>query len=92
MRPITIMAAAVALAASTPMAQAAPDTIKIGYISTLSGPAGSLGEEMLNAYRLGLEHTGGKLGGVNVTVRYWRCGSSAVGSAGIAIDLERIIC
>jgi len=66
MRPITIMAAAVALAASTPMVQAAPDTIKIGYISTLSGPAGSLGEEMLNAYRLGLEHTGGKLGGVPV--------------------------
>lgn len=47
---------------------ATPDAIKIGYIGTLSGPAGSLGEEMLNAFNLALEHTGGKLGGIPVQV------------------------
>lgn len=47
---------------------AAPDNIKIGYIGTLSGPAGSLGDEMLNAFKLALEHTDGKLGGIPVTL------------------------
>jgi branched-chain amino acid transport system substrate-binding protein len=42
------------------------DTLKLGYINTLSGPAGAYGVEMLNAYNLGLEHTGGKLGGKTV--------------------------
>ncbi|MBF9234856.1 ABC transporter substrate-binding protein [Microvirga alba] len=66
MRFTKTIGTALALMTSVAAAQAAPEKIKIGYISTLSGPAGSLGEEMLNAYRLGLEHTGGKLGGIPV--------------------------
>ena len=57
---------AMALLAGNAFAQ--PDTIRIGHISTLSGPAGADGTEMLNAYNLALEQTGGKLGGIPVTL------------------------
>lgn len=66
MRITKFLAAMVATSILTSAAVAAPEKIKIGYIATLSGPAGSLGEEMLKAYKLGLEHTGGKLGGIPV--------------------------
>ncbi|MFT8246226.1 ABC transporter substrate-binding protein [Roseomonas sp. BN140053] len=45
---------------------AAPERIKLGYITTLSGPGGQQGEEMQRAFQLGLESLGGKLGGVPV--------------------------
>jgi len=64
-----LLALAIAVAGGfqvEPALAAPPDKIKIGYISTLSGPAGSFGEEMLNAYRLGLDMSGGKLGGIPV--------------------------
>ncbi|HEU0222993.1 MAG TPA: ABC transporter substrate-binding protein [Paracoccaceae bacterium] len=60
------LTAALAASSIAGAAWPAPDQIRIGYISTLSGPAGSYGEEMLNAYELGLEHTGGNLGGIPV--------------------------
>lgn len=44
----------------------AADEVKIGYIATLSGPAASLGTDILDGFKLGIEHSGGKLGGVPV--------------------------
>jgi len=42
--------------------------IKIGFISTMSGPAGGIGQDMYDAFMLGIEHSGGKLGGQAVQV------------------------
>lgn len=62
LRPILV--AAVVAALLTGNAVARPDIIRVGFISTLSGPAGADGIETLNGYKLALEHTGGKLGGI----------------------------
>ena len=42
--------------------------VKIGFISTLSGPFAVLGRHHKNGFRLGLEHFKQKLGGVDVEV------------------------
>ena len=42
---------------------AAEEPIRIGFISTFSGPSGVLGQELLDGFRLGVESLGGKLGG-----------------------------
>lgn len=41
-------------------------TLKIGYISTLSGPLGGLGTEIRDGFTLGIKHSDGKLGGLAV--------------------------
>jgi len=46
----------------------AADKVKIGFISTLSGPLASLGTEIRDGFRLALEETGNKLGGLPVEV------------------------
>jgi branched-chain amino acid transport system substrate-binding protein len=56
-------AAALAVAGS---AAAAP--IKIGLVSTLSGPSAALGVHMRDGFMLGLKHAGGQLGGVETEV------------------------
>ncbi|MDB5594625.1 MAG: transporter substrate-binding protein [Hyphomicrobiales bacterium] len=48
----------------------AQEPIKIGFISTMSGPQGVLGQELANGFKLGLEATGNKLGGRAVQVVY----------------------
>lgn len=63
----TIMAAAAAAVLGGVSAQAA-DPVKIGMVTTLSGPAGYLGEDMRDAFLLAVEQEGGKLGGVPVEV------------------------
>ena len=42
--------------------------LKIGFITTLSGPAGYLGADMRDAFQLAIELEGGTLGGVPVQV------------------------
>jgi hypothetical protein len=54
------------LALSFP-AQAA-DKIKIGFVSTLSGPLSGLGIEIRDGFRLALKETGDKIGGLPVEV------------------------
>ena len=44
----------------------AADTIKIGYMATMSGPAASLGIDILDGFKLGMDHSGGMLGGKRV--------------------------
>jgi branched-chain amino acid transport system substrate-binding protein len=43
---------------------AAADKIKIGFLSTMTGPASVLGKDMTNGALLALERLGGKMGGV----------------------------
>ncbi len=56
-----IIASAVA---TTGMAQA--DTVKIGFVTTLTTPAGVIGEDMKNSVTLALEHIGNKMGNLDV--------------------------
>jgi len=42
----------------------AADKLKIGFITTLSGPAGIIGKHMRNSVELALQHLGGKVGGL----------------------------
>jgi len=60
--------ASVALAALPAAAQ--QKTIKIGFISTFSGPGAAIGNDMRNSFELGLDHVGRKLGGLPVEVIY----------------------
>ncbi|MBT8766908.1 ABC transporter substrate-binding protein [Metapseudomonas boanensis] len=53
-----------ALASSLPAL--AQDPVRIGFITTLSTPAGYLGEDARDAFRLAMEQEDGKLGGVPV--------------------------
>src|SRR5918994_1797885 len=57
-----------ALAVSPAVAQ--QQSIKIGFISTFSGPAAAIGNDMRNAFELALDHNGRKIGGLPVEVIY----------------------
>jgi branched-chain amino acid transport system substrate-binding protein len=60
--------AVLALAAGPALAQDKP--IKIGFISTFSGPTAVIGNDMRNAFELALDHMGRKIGGRPVEVIY----------------------
>jgi len=45
-------------------------TIKIGFISTFSGPPAAIGNDMRNSFELALDHHGRKIGGLPVEVIY----------------------
>jgi branched-chain amino acid transport system substrate-binding protein len=49
---------------------AAADTIKIGFVSTFSGPTAVIGNDMRNAFELALDHLGRRMGGKPVEVIY----------------------
>ena len=46
------------------------DTIKIGFVSTFSGPTAVIGNDMRNSFELALDHLGRKMGGKPVEVIY----------------------
>ena len=48
----------------------AADNVKVGFITTLSGPAGIIGKHMKDASELSLSMLGGKLGGVPAQIIY----------------------
>src|SRR5437764_7612253 len=58
---------ALALAAQPALAA---DTIKIGFVSTFSGPTAVIGNDMRNSFELALDHLGRKMGGKPVEVIY----------------------
>ena len=62
--------AGTALALVSGPAMAQDKTVKIGFISTFSGPTAVIGADMRNAFELGLDHLGRKLGGLPVEVVY----------------------
>jgi branched-chain amino acid transport system substrate-binding protein len=68
-----VVAAVLALAAGPAMVQQASaqqKTVKIGFISTFSGPTAVIGNDMRNAFELALDHLDRKLGGLPVEVIY----------------------
>jgi branched-chain amino acid transport system substrate-binding protein len=65
MRPSQRSVFAAALVASALSLPAlAADKVKVGFLSTLSGPGAGLGVDIRDGFNLALKHTGGKLGGL----------------------------
>ncbi len=62
------LAGAAALALAQPAF--AGDTIKIGFVSTFSGPTAVIGNDMRNSFELALDHLGRKMAGKPVEVIY----------------------
>jgi branched-chain amino acid transport system substrate-binding protein len=68
MRTAFRLAGATALALANPATAA--DSIKIGFVSTFSGPTAVIGNDMRNSFELALDHMGRKMGGLPVEVIY----------------------
>ncbi|RXH20549.1 ABC transporter substrate-binding protein [Bradyrhizobium guangzhouense] len=68
MRTAFWLAGAAALVLANPAF--AGDTIKIGFVSTFSGPTAVIGNDMRNSFELALDHLGRKMGGKPVEVIY----------------------
>jgi branched-chain amino acid transport system substrate-binding protein len=58
------------LATTLSAAQAAPSNtaVKVGFVSTLSGPAAGLGVDIRDGFQLAMKHLNGKLGGIPAEV------------------------
>jgi len=69
MRKSLVAAGAALLLAAGPAA-AQQKSVKIGFISTFSGPTAVIGNDMRNAFELALDHMGRKMGGLPVEVVY----------------------
>src|SRR5258706_14027736 len=48
----------------------AQQKVKIGFITTLSGPGGGIGADMRNSVELALDHLGRKVGGLETEIIY----------------------
>ncbi len=46
------------------------EKVKVGFMTTLSGPAGIIGKQMKDAFQLGLDHIGNAFGGMESSVIY----------------------
>jgi branched-chain amino acid transport system substrate-binding protein len=68
MKSALFVAGALALVASPAIAQ--NKSVKIGFISTFSGPTGAMGNDMRNSFEVALDHLGRKMGGIPVEVIY----------------------
>ena len=66
-RVLLVGAIAASLAFAAPV-QAQQQKIKIGFITTLSGPTGGIGKHMKDSVELAIDQLGGKMGGVPVEV------------------------
>jgi branched-chain amino acid transport system substrate-binding protein len=60
-----LVAVTLALGVSSSFAQTS-EPLKIGFITTLSGPSAILGQDLLDGFKLGVESVGGTLGGRKV--------------------------
>ena len=69
LRSIVASAAIAAFAFAAPAA-AQQQKLKIGFISTFSGPQGVMGQYMKESVELALDHLGRKIGGMEVEVIY----------------------
>jgi len=70
MRKSTLIAGAVLAAFAFAGPAAAQQKVKIGFISTFSGPQGVMGQFMKESVELAIEHLGGKVGGLPVEMVY----------------------
>jgi branched-chain amino acid transport system substrate-binding protein len=67
-RALIAAGAVLALTGSPALAQG--KSVKIGFVSTFSGPTAVIGNDMRNSFELGLDHIGRKMGGLPVEVIY----------------------
>ena len=72
-KPLSSNAAAIALLAAAALAgfagpAAAADKVRVGFVSTLSGPSAALGVDIRDAFLLAVKLNGGKLGGLPAEV------------------------
>jgi branched-chain amino acid transport system substrate-binding protein len=65
-----ILLGTVALAALGTAPAVAQQSVKIGFVSTFSGPTAVIGNDMRNSFELALDHLGRKMGGKPVEVIY----------------------
>src|SRR5476649_3082866 len=65
-----LLAASVAILLAAGPVTAQQKTIKIGFVSTFSGPVAVIGNDMRNSFELALDHMGRKMGGIPVEVIY----------------------
>jgi branched-chain amino acid transport system substrate-binding protein len=68
-KPILASALAASVAFALPAA-AQQQKLKIGFITTMSGPQGIIGKHMKDSVELAVEHLGGKVGGLPVEIVY----------------------
>ena len=54
-----------AVTAAMTVAPAMAETVKVGFMTTLSGGAGIIGKQMQNGVELAMQHKSGKLGGMD---------------------------
>ena len=66
----TLLAAGTALMLAAGPAIAQQKSIKIGFVSTFSGPVAVIGNDMRNSFELALDHMGRKMAGLPVEVIY----------------------
>lgn len=66
----TLLTAGAILALAMSPAAAQNKTVKIGFVSTFSGPTAVIGNDMRNSFELALDHMGRKMGGLPVEVIY----------------------
>ena len=66
----TLLVAGTALMLAAGPAMAQQKTIKIGFVSTFTGPVAAIGNDMRNSFELALDHLGRKMGGLPVEVIY----------------------
>lgn len=64
----TLLACLLATALSAAHAAPANNGVKVGFLSTLSGPAAGLGVDIRDGFQLAMKHLGGKLGGIPAEV------------------------
>src|SRR3974390_1320717 len=69
MRKTLLVASAYLMLAVGPV-MAQQKTIKIGFVSTFSGPTAVIGNDMRNAFELALDHMGRKMAGLPLEVIY----------------------
>ncbi|MEO8080139.1 MAG: ABC transporter substrate-binding protein, partial [Caldimonas sp.] len=66
-RTLALGGSALALAAA-PLLAGAADSVKIGFVSTLSGPSAAIGVDIRDGFQLAVKLNGGKLGGLPAEV------------------------
>ena len=67
-RSVGTVALGATLALSAGRGHAQQKIVKIGFVSTFSGPTAVIGNDMRNSFELALEHLGRKMAGLPVEV------------------------
>ena len=70
MRKLLLATAALVVVFAAMPAPAQQKSVKIGFVSTFSGPTAVIGNDMRNSFELALDHLGRKMGGLPVEVIY----------------------